>query len=245
VSGAAPLGGGIVSGALLRHELRRAGWPALTAAPATLAAGTVIALILVAKGSHADVFVWFWLRELLPLAFGLAVTAVPAAETSLELQLSLPTPLPRTLGRRTGLSLLCSALAAVALSGAARLGGVWHPAHGVLAGELTWLSPALALGGLGAAVFALTGSVTGAGAGVAGIWLVQDLTMQWYSPHAWTRTLYLFADDAPGALAAWWWPNRLTLLAVGALLVGVAATTLTIRKERVFAARLRHQGGDT
>jgi hypothetical protein len=230
-----------MSAALLGHETRRSGWPALTAAPAVLALGTVIALILRAKGSDAEVFVRFWLREMLPLAFGLAVAAVPAAETCLEVQLSLPTPLPRTLALRSGLSLVWSALAAVTLAVAADLADLWHPVHGVVAGELTWLSPAFALGGLGAAAFAITGSVTGAAAAVAAVWLVQDLTVQWYDR---ARALYLFVDDAPGPLASWWWPNRLTLLAVGALLVGAAAAILTIREERVFAARLRHQGGD-
>lgn len=230
---------------LLRYETRRAGWPALTAAPAMLTAGTVIALALAAKGDDPAEFVRFWLREMLPLGFGLAIAAVPAAETTLELQLSLPTPLPWTLGRRAGLSVLFSVFAAAALTVAARSSGVWHPVHGVVAGDLTWLSPALALGGLGAAVFALTGSVTGAGTAVAGIWLVEDLTVQWFGDHTWTRPLYLFVDDASGPLAAAWWPNRLTLLILGALLIGVAATSLTLNTERVFAARLRDQGGDT
>ncbi|WP_410812887.1 hypothetical protein [Micromonospora sp. 067-2] len=232
-----------MSRTLLLHETRRAGWPALTAVPVVLAAGTGIALILVARGNDTDVFVQFWLREMLPLAFGLAVAAVPAAETCLEVQLSLPTPLPLTLARRAGLSLSSSALAAVALAVAAQLGGLWHPVHGAVAGELTWVSPAIALGGLGAAVFALTGSVSGAGATVAGVWLLQDLTVQWYD-RRWSRPLYLFVDDGTGPLAGWWWLNRLTLIAVGALLVGAAALMLTVRRERVFAARLLNLGGD-
>ncbi|WP_157437009.1 hypothetical protein [Actinoplanes subtropicus] len=232
------------SGALAGQEIRRAGWPALAAVPAVLAVGTGVSLLLAVKGSDAGVFLRFWLREVVPLAFGLAVPAVPAAETSLELQLSLPTPVPVTLARRAGLAVLSAALATAALTVVAYAGGLWHPAHGVLAGQLSWLSPALALGGLGAAVFALTASVTGAAAAVAGGWLVSDLTVQWFAGHGWTRVLYPFVDDAPGSLAGWWWPNRLTLLGLGAMLAGLAGTILTVQRQRVLTARLSRQGSD-
>jgi hypothetical protein len=231
-------------GALIRYETRRAGWPALAAAPAVIAAGVLITLILAGKGSDPQVFAQFWLREILPLPFGLAIAALPAAETCLETQLSVPTPITWTLGRRAGLCLLWSVLAAAAAAAGAYGAGLWHPAHGVLAGQLTWLAPALALAAIGAAVFAASGSVTGASAVVACVWLVQDLTVQWFAGHAWTRTFYLFVDDRPGAMSGWWWPNRLTLLAVGVLLTGFAGVLLTTRLDQVFAARLRHQGGD-
>src|SRR5205085_10756482 len=131
-------------------------------------------------------------------AFGLAIVAVPAAETCLETQLSLPTPVVRTLGLRAGLCGLCSAAAALGLALAAGAAGMWHPAHGLLTGQLTWVSPAVALVGAGAAVFALSGSTTGAGAAVAGLWLVQDLTRLWFLDRAWARPFYLFTDDDPG-----------------------------------------------
>jgi hypothetical protein len=234
-----------VTGALVWHESRRVGWAALSAAPAVLAGGTLITLVLASKGNNPAVFVGFWLREVLPLSFGLAVIAVPAAETCLETQLSLRTPVVWTLGRRAGLCTLWSSMASLGLALVAGLTGVWHPAHGLAAGQLTWLSPVLALIGVGAVVFALSGSTTGAGAAVAALWLVQDLTPQWYASRDWARPLYLFIDDQPGPLAAYWWTNRLTLLIVGLLLVGLAAAVLTVRRDRVFAGRLRNLGEDS
>lgn len=217
----------------------------MSAAPAVLTGGVLIALVLVGKGNAPAVFTGFWLRQVIPLAFGLAVVAVPAAERCLELQLSLPTPVVWTLGRRVGFCGLWSAVSASGLAVTAGLTGVWHPAHGLLGGQLTWLSPAVALIGVGASVFALSGSTTCAGAVVSGLWLVQDLSGLWYVNRAWARPLYLFVDDDPHVPAGWWWINRLTLLAVGSLLVGVAAVVLVIRQERVFAGRLRNQGEDS
>jgi hypothetical protein len=210
-----------------------------------VACGALIALVLAGKGSDPAVFLRFWLREVLPLAFGLSIVAVPAAERCLELQLSLPTPVVWTLARRVGLCGLWSSMSAAGLAVTAGLTGVWDPAHTLLIGQLTWLSPATALIGVGAAAFALSGSTTGAGAVVSGLWLVQDLSWQWFSARAWSRPLYLFVADDRSVPAAWWWANRLTLLAVGLLLTGLAAAVLTAGRERVFAARLHHQGDDS
>ncbi len=234
-----------MSWALARHETRRAGWPALAAVPAVLAAGVLLALVLEGKGHDPAAFAGFWLREFIPLAFGLAVVAVPAAERCLEVQLSLPTPVVRTLGRRVGWCALWSAASTVGVALAAGLSGTWSPAYGLLSGQLTWLSPTIALIGVGAAVFAVSGTVNGAGATVAGLWLVQDLSGQWFTSHQWTRLLYLFAADDHSVPAAWWWANRLTLLAAGMLLVAFAAVMLSARQEQVLAGRLRHQGEDS
>lgn len=234
-----------MTGALLRHETRRAGWPALSAVPAVVAGGALIALVLAGKGGESAVFVRFWLREVLPLAFGLAIVAIPSAERCLEVQLSLPTPVVWTLARRAGLCMLWSVVGAAGLAVAAGLTGGWDPAYGLLSGQLTWLSPATALIGVGAAAFALSGSTSGAGAVVAGLWLVQDLSGQWFLSRTWSALLYLFVDDDRSVPAVWWWANRLTLLAVGLLLTGLAMAALTAGRERVFAARLRDQGDDS
>lgn len=234
-----------MSWVLVRHETRRAGWPALSAVPGVLAVGVLVALALAGKGDDPAALVGFWLREVIPLAFGLAVVAVPGAERCLEVQLSLPTPMVRTLGRRAGWCGLWSAVSTAGVALAGGLGRVWSPAHGLLWGQLTWLSPAVALIGVGAAVFAASGSTNGAGAMVAGLWLVQDLTRQWFGDHEWARPLYLFVDDDRSVPAAWWWTNRLTQVAAGLLLVGLAAVMLAAGHGRVLAGRLRLQGEDS
>jgi hypothetical protein len=183
----------------------------------------------------------FWLRQVLPLAFGLSIAGLPGAERCLELQLSLPTPITRTLARRAGLCGLLSALWVLCLTVVAGAAGVWQPSHGLLAGQLTWLSPTVALAGVCAAVFVSSGSTTGAAAAVAGLWLFEDLTIQWFTNRTWLRPWYLFVDDAPGALRGWWWADRLALLAVGALLLALAPIGLHLQRERVIVTRLRNQ----
>lgn len=222
------------------HEARRAGRPARTAVPAVVVAGALITMLLTAKGSGSHAFVQFWLREVLPLAFGLAVAAVPGAERCTELQLSLPRRYARTLGRRAGLCVVFSGCAALLFSTLAQASGQWQPAHGALAGQLTWMSPTLALAGAAAIVFAVSGSTAGAAAAVAGVWLVEDLTVQWFTAHTWARPIYLFLDDTAGIPAHWWWTNRLGLLAVGVLLITAAAIVINAQQERIFAARLRN-----
>jgi hypothetical protein len=223
-----------------RYEARRAGWPAQTAIPAVLIGGVLITMLLTAKGSSAHAFVQFWLREVLPLAFGLAVAAVPGAERCTELQLSLPRCYAGTLGRRAGLCVVFSGCGALLFTTLAQVSGQWRPARGALAGQLTWMSPTLALAGVAAIVFAVSGSTAGAAAAVAGVWLVEDLTVQWFTAHNWARPIYLFLDDTADIPARWWWTNRLDLLAVAVLLVTAAAIVINAQQERIFAARLRN-----
>lgn len=227
--------------ALARYETRRAGWAALAATPVVTAGGALLALALAGKGGDPGVVVGFWLREVLPLAFGLGVAAVPGAERALEVQLSMPVPVAWTLGRRVALAALTGAAVAGTGAVAAALAGAWRPAHGLAAGQLTWLAPGLALAGVGVVAFAVSGSVAGAAAAVSGLWLVEELTGQWFAPHGWARPFYLFLDDRAGLPGGWWWGNRLGLVAVAAALAGVAVVVVRRWPERVFAAWLRGQ----
>jgi hypothetical protein len=234
-----------VTAALVRYETRRVGWAALSSAPAVLAAGALIAGVLTGKGNDAGGFIGFWLSEMVPLAFGVAVAGLPAAERCLEVQLSLPTSIARTLARRTVLCGLWSGLTVLCLAMAAGAVGVWRPAHGILVGQLTWLSPALALAGIAATAFVGCASATGAAAVVAGLWLFEDLTKQWFIAAAWARPLYLFVDDTADVPAAWWWANRLVLAVLGGLLLALAAIGLRLRREQLFATRMGNRSEDS
>lgn len=234
-----------MTAALVRYETRRVGWPALSSAPAVLAAGAFIAGVLAGKGNDPDGFIGFWLSEVVPLAFGLAVAGLPAAERCLEVQLSLPTSIARTLSRRIILCGLWSALTVLCLAMAAGAVDAWRPAHGLLVGQLTWLSPALTLAGIAAAAFVCCASATGAAAVVAGLWLFEDLTRQWFIAAAWARPLYLFVDDTADVPAAWWWANRIVLATLGVLLLVLAAIGLHLRREQLFAARIGNQSEDS
>ncbi len=234
-----------MTAALVRYETRRVGWAALSSAPAVLAAGALIAGVLTGKGNDAGGFIGFWLSEMVPLAFGVAVAGLPAAERCLEVQLSLPTSIARTLARRTVLCGLWSGLTVLCLAMAAGAVGVWRPAHGILVGQLTWLSPALALAGIAATAFVGCASATGAAAVVAGLWLFEDLTKQWFIAAAWARPLYLFVDDTADVPAAWWWANRLVLAVLGGLLLALAAIGLRLRREQLFATRMGNRSEDS
>lgn len=92
-----------------RYEARHAGRHLLVASP------LLAAILLIAGfGLPGAGFARAWLAEAAPpLLAGLAAAAIVAGERAVELHLSLPTPLRRTLGRR--LALLGASTAAGAL----------------------------------------------------------------------------------------------------------------------------------
>jgi hypothetical protein len=227
--------------ALMGYEARRAGWPAQSAVPVVVGVGMVVTVLLVAKGNSGTVaFEQFWLREMVPLAFGVAVAAVPGAERCTELQLSVPHRYTATLAHRAVLCTVASSCCAVLFALLIRADNLVQAVHGALAGQLMWISPAVALIGVAAIAFAVSGNTAAGAAAVAGVWLVQELTVQWFTDHTWSRPLYLFLDDTADVPDRWWWTNRLGLLVVGFVLIAAAGAVINHQQERIFAARLRN-----
>jgi hypothetical protein len=113
----------------------------------------------------------------------------------------------------------------VALVGA----GWWYrlpSTPGPLTGQLTWLAPSAALGGLGFVLAALSRNAAVAGGLVAGVWIVQLVvggSMQ--------GVLGLFDLSATGDDGTWL-ANRLVLLVAGVVLLVVGWRVLA-RVERL------------
>jgi hypothetical protein len=203
------------------RELGRAGRAAVAVPPMTVVAGVVLAVTLLAKGNGAGHLSTFWLREIIPLSAGVAAGAVPTAENALELQLSLPVPFRVTLARREGLLLAWTIALVLPAALIAYAAGWWQPVAGPVAGQLTWFAPAIALVGLGVLCAVTSGSAGAAMAVVGGVWLVQELSGEWFTGRL--TLIYLFADDRQQA----WLANRFTLMTFGALALAVAWGALT------------------
>jgi ABC-2 type transport system permease protein len=228
---------------LLRHDWRRGGVPALVVPPAVLAVGAVIvALAARTHGDHRAVAV-FVVEVLLPLAAGIAAGSVVGAETALELQVSVPTRFAGTVLRRVLLVLAWTgAWSAVAASVVAGLGW-WSSASelggGMVAAQLGWAVPALALSGVAVAASAVGGGGPAA-ALVSAIWIGEQTQAPWFATHPWAQRLFLFphsgsllVPDSHGVAATAITTNRLTLAAVG--VVGLVAGWLLLlhRQERL------------
>lgn len=214
--------------ALARHELRRAGPAALLTPPGVLLAGVVMVVLAASSGGAYHQVAGTVLEALLPLAAGIASSGVLTTDSAVELQLSLPVPYRQTLARRVLLTLG----GAAGLSGAAAVlaaaAGLWTSPHGPWAGQLTWLAPAVALGGVGVLLAALSVNAAFAGGAVAGIWVGEQSYKPWFATHSWAHPLFLFPDTRRGVVPVGdWVANRLTLLAVGLGALAVAWVVLT------------------
>ncbi|MEV6256333.1 hypothetical protein AB0L97_24055 [Nocardia sp. NPDC051911] len=161
------------------YEARRCGGGVL-ALPLLVAA--LIALASAVFG--ADEVLWSAAFEAIPLVAGLACATAVGRERSIEVQLSVPTPYPVTVGRRVALVLGTTACAVV-LSG---LSAMITDGPAVLAGNLVF---ALALISIATWVGAGFGSTSGASAVVTTVWLVKLLLLSEVARH--TQAVLLLA----------------------------------------------------
>ena len=103
------------------------------------------------------------------------------------------------------------------MAAAIRAAGGWPPGHGILAGQLIWLAPALWLAALGLLAAATLRAPAPAAGLVAVVWIVEEL---YVGDQRWARPLYLFATTRTDG--AGWPANRITLLATAAALISTA-----------------------
>lgn len=219
---------------LWRHEVRRAGWAALLTplvAAVGLAAVAVDGAARLDQPSRDTALVLQSLLELaLPLAAGMGAANLVGRDPAVELQLTLPTSYRATILRRLLVTAGWVALVALATAAFMVASGWWHrwpEAHPALAGQLTWLAPALCLSGLGLLAGALSGSPAVASIVVTSLWVFEYAAVGPLQEHRWSRLLYLFATTR-GTVDQDWTANRLTLLAAGVAMT--AAGWLLLRR---------------
>jgi len=196
--------------------VRRAGGAALLAPAFAAAVGGVVIVAAGRSGGDARTVpdgLRYILEMAVPLAAGVAVTTLVGRDPVLELQLTLPVEYRATVLRRAAAALAGAVVVAVVVDAVLR--GGWPPQRGAPADQLVWASPTLAMAALGLLVAALLREPAAAGAVVATVWLFQEL-----APQRVPGPLYLFASTE--RFSGDWMANRLTLVAVAALLVAAA-----------------------
>ena len=221
---------------LWRHEIRRAGWAALLGPPVAVAAGAGLSLTGSSPNDAEAARVLLGTLEMaVPLVAGVASASLVGRDPAAELQLTMPTRYRSTLVRRlvvaAGSAAVVAALFAVVLIAT----GWWHrwpEHHGVVAGQLTWLAPTLAMCAVGFAAGAVFRGPAAAGAVVTSLWIVQQVLAGVMQQHLLGRLLYLFATTR-GAEPGDWPANRLTLLGLAAVLIVLALAVLR-RTERLI-----------
>ena len=215
--------------------MRRAGWAALLGPPVAVVLGVVLAATSPADDTTTARILFSVLEMAVPLAAAVGCASLVGRDPASEVQLTVPTPYRATLLRRLVVTLGWTAVVAVLTAVVLIATGWWHrwPANLCdLAGQLTWLSPALGLGAAGFAAAALFRSPAAAGAVVTSLWTFQQLFAGLTQQHFEGRVLYLLATTR-GAVPGDWTANRLTLLAVAGGLVALAFVVLA-RKERLI-----------
>jgi hypothetical protein len=221
---------------LWRYEIRRAGWAALLTPP--VSAGLVALLaVLQAAGTAADVTTARTMRAVLEHAIPLAVGAVAAAlvgrDPAAELQLTVSRDYRATLLRRLAVTFAVAAVVAVIATAALTASGWWHRwpvAQDPVLGQLTWLAPALWLGGLGFLLGAVLCNPAVAGGLVAAVWILEQVMAGTMQGHPVTRPLHLFATTLGDGHQ--WLTNRIVLLVTGMAMLGAAWPVLA-RAERL------------
>jgi hypothetical protein len=209
--------------------VRRAGWAALLGPPLAVALAAAVAVADPVPDDVTTARILLGVLEMaVPLAVGVAGASLVGRDPATEVQLAVPTPYRATLLRRWLITVGWAAAVTAAAAGALIATGWWErwPAnHGIVAGQLTWISPSLGLGALGFAAGALLRSPAAAGAVVTSVWTFQQVFAGLTQQHDAGRLLYLFATTR-GTDPGGWTANRLTLLAVAAALIALALVVL-------------------
>jgi hypothetical protein len=211
---------------LWRHEVRRIGWAALVTPPVTAALMALLA-VLQAFGTQDDASTARTFHGVLavgiPLAIGIVAGSLVGRDPAAELQLSVVREYRGTLLRRLILAAGWAAVVAVLTTVAVVASGWWYrlpSAPDPVTGQLTWLAPAFALGGLGFLIAALSRTAALAAGLVSGVWLVELVVGANLRSSSWLELLDLFARRTADSGA--WLANRGVLLAVGAALLVIA-----------------------
>jgi hypothetical protein len=173
-----------------------------------------------------------YLAYVLPLSAGVLASGAILDDPSLELQFATPRPAWRLLAERLGLILGLAAVGAVLFQLYAAAVGVSLGHYGdLVARQLLWIVPSLALGALGGlAALGFVGSTFGAL--LAGlVWIAEILLKDWFLAVPWHRYLFLYLGErAPGIPEVAVSQLCLTALA----LAFVAASAVLLRREERY-----------
>lgn len=220
--------------ALWRHEIRRAGWAALLTPPVCAALIALLAMLQSGNEAATARSLIAVLEVGIPLAAGVAAGSLIGQDPAVELALCVRRSYRTTVLRRLTITLGWTAVLAVGTSIALTASGWWYRWPLVpepVLGQLTWLAPAVCLGGLGFLLGALLRSPAAAGGLVAGVWLVHQVMAGPMQARTWSRVLNLFATTRGSGRD--WLANRLVLLAIGAALL-IAGCVVLARTERLM-----------
>ncbi len=173
-----------------------------------------------------------YLAYVLPLSTGVLASGAVLDDPALELQFATPRPAWRLLVERLGLILGLATIGAIVFQlYAAAVGVNLAPYGGLVARQLMWIVPTLALGGLGClAALGFVGSTFGAL--LAGlVWVAEILLKDWFLMAGWHRYLFLYlAERAPGVPEL---PVSQLCIA-GLAVLFVAASAVLIRREERY-----------
>lgn len=212
----------------LRYELRALG-PVALVTPLLVVAGVasfvgIMALGGADTGALAKVLTRS-MELLFPLAAGMIAATVVASDPGVEWQLTLPTPYRATIFRRLGIIVSWASLVALADVVVLRELGRWLVPEAFVVSQLTWLAPLLAFTALGGVLALLLRNRSASAGLLGGIFAIEIVLHETILAHAWTRPWFLFATSY-AAGADFWLGNRLTLIALAALLFGGVAVML-------------------
>ena len=173
-----------------------------------------------------------FLGFVLPLIAGILAASAIVDDSALELQLASPRAPWRTLLERLALLLGLVAAGALLYQGYVALLGVdLSPMGKLVARQLAWLTPSLALMGLGSVTALAFAQGTNGALAAGGIWLLQLLAKDWFVDSPWARYLFVFMaaryQAHPSFLA-----NQLCLLGVSAILI--AGASLLLKQEERY-----------
>ena len=211
---------------VLPYEMRVLGPLALGLPPLVLAGfGSVLGLMLYLHAPRDALaqMTTVALEAGLPLAAGVAATAVTLQEPAIELHLTLPTPYRLTLLRRLALLLGWTALIEVAVTLALAASAPWALLKPGPVGVLMWLAPSLWLAAVGALLALLLRSWSAGGALLGGLWVTQPVLHGYFAATGWLRPWFLFATSYD-ATAPFWLTNRVEVIITAlAVIVGLWA----------------------
>lgn len=220
--------------ALWRHEIRRAGWAALLTVPVCAVLMVLLAMLQSGDQTATARTLIAVLEVGIPLGAGVAAGSLIGRDPAVELALCVRRSYRTTVLRRLTITLGWAAVIAVGTSAVLAASGWWYRwplAPEPVLGQLTWLAPAVCLGGLGFLLGAVLRSPAATGGLVAGMWLAHQVMAGPMEARTWSRVLNLFATTRGSGRD--WLANRLVLLTIGAALL-VAGCLVLARTERLM-----------
>lgn len=218
--------------AWLHYEMRYLGWLSFTlpCLVLLLVAGIAGATALAgATLEHVGRLLVAGLEMGLPYAAGIGTAAIITCDPAVVLQLSTPTGVRWTIGRRVGLLTGWPAFLAITATLVLRglgLWQVWAP-NGLWQSQLVWLAPLAWFTGAGLILGLVFGSQTTSSALLSGLWVFMAILASVVLDIPGIRLEFLFLTSfAPDA--GFWLANRAVVLASGigmiALAIGLSTT---------------------